>query len=341
MEKETFLYVLLLPHMDKEYNLSYKVKFGYTEDFKQRMKTGYEAYYGEDGYQVLHVYNGNFTQSDEFAIKQYLQEYSLFKNEWFKCCQGVLGFFNTYDTSEKLKKKISEIPVKKSGSKFHVSEILLNYVIQTYHNDLKEIEEIQAKWNNLEEVLREYTEGNQYKYLREIYGFSLPEFIQYRTDKLQGGSTEKSCELAVDFNDLPDSKSKLKMLVSLKDIEGITEKDINSFLELIQPKYKRYYTIMGPEFIKRFSCKEAEIKREWENIKSNTGIQEEVREKIYNAFEIGKRYTKVDIKDTLKKLYSKLGYQKTAKATDLEEYFKVKPILTSDKKHGVEILEKR
>ena len=36
-KKETYLYVLLLPHMDKEYNLSYKVKFGYTENFENRM----------------------------------------------------------------------------------------------------------------------------------------------------------------------------------------------------------------------------------------------------------------------------------------------------------------
>ena len=98
---------------------------------------------------------------------------------------------------------------------------------------------------------------------------------------------------------------------------------------------------MGPEFIKRFSCKEAEIKREWENLKSNTGIQEEVNDEIYKIFEVGKRYTKADIKETLRGLYRKFGYQKTAKATDLEDYFELKPILTPDKKHGVEILGKR
>ena len=92
-KKENYLYVLLLPHMDKEYGLSYKVKFGYTENFKQRMKTGYEAYYGQEGYQVLHVYEGDFTLDDEFIIKQYLKDYTLFKNEWFKCCSEVLEFF--------------------------------------------------------------------------------------------------------------------------------------------------------------------------------------------------------------------------------------------------------
>jgi hypothetical protein len=72
-KKETYLYVLLLPHMDKEYNLSYKVKFGYTENLDSRMKSGYGAYYGEEGYQILHAYKGYFTKDiDETAIKQYL-----------------------------------------------------------------------------------------------------------------------------------------------------------------------------------------------------------------------------------------------------------------------------
>ena len=81
-KKETYLYVLLLPHMDKEYNLSYKVKFGFSEDFNTRLKSGYESCYGKDGVVVLHVYKGEFTKEvDETAIKQYLKEYSIFGTE--------------------------------------------------------------------------------------------------------------------------------------------------------------------------------------------------------------------------------------------------------------------
>ena len=138
-----------------------------------------------------------------------------------------------------------------------------------------------------------------------------------------------------------DTTEKLKMLVDLENIEGITEKDISSFLELIPPKFKEYYVIMGPKFIYAFSCKEADIKREWAKLKSNEGVKDNVSSEIYKIFEVGKRYVKADIKETLKGLYKRLGYQKTAKASDLEEYFEVKGILTSDKKHGFEILGKR
>ena len=207
MKKETFLYVLLLPHMDKEYNLSYKIKFGFAENFEQRMKAGYSAYYGEEGYQVLHVYKGYFTQKeDELAIKQYLKEYSLFGNEWFKCCQEVLGFFNTYNTSEKLKQKISEIPIKKSEVKYHkVNYMLLDYIIQTYHKS-KEVLQTQSKRNELESILREYTERNQYNYLKEEYGFDLDEFLQYQEIRLKTCSDDIIKKKVEEFNGIRNVK---------------------------------------------------------------------------------------------------------------------------------------
>lgn len=341
-KKETYLYVLLLPHMDKEYNLSYKIKFGFAENFEQRMKAGYSAYYGEEGYRVLHVYKGYFTQKeDEFAIKQYLKEYSLFGNEWFKCCQEVLGFFNTYDTSEKLKKKISEIPVTKKSTEraYHkVDFMLLDYIIQIYYNDLLDKSEIRNKQEELKKILREYSKKNQYNYLKENYGFNLESYNKYVKSKLEG-ATQKACEMAIEFNSVRDTSKKLRMLVELESLDGVTKRDVSSFLELIPPKFKEYYTIIGPDFIKQFSCNEAEIKKEW--IKKSTNEQIDVASEIYNIFEVGKRYTKADIKETLKGLYSRLGYQKTAKASDLEQYFKVKGILTPDKKNGFELLEKK
>ena len=340
-KKETYLYVLLLPHMDKEYNLSYKIKFGFAENFEQRMKAGYGAYYGEEGYQVLYVYKGYFTQKeDEFAIKQYLKEYSLFGNEWFKCCQEVLEFFKTYNTSEKLKQKISEIPVTKKSTNrsYHkVNFMLLDYITQTYYYDLN-IFETWNKQKELKKILREYSKKNQYNYLKENYRFDLEFYNKYVKSKFEG-VTQKACEIADDFNSVGDTSKKLKMLVELESLEGITKEDIESFLELIPSKFKEYYIILGPDFIKQFSCNEAEIKREWNTLRANKTI--DIASEIYNIFEVGKRYTKFNIKETLKGLYSRIGYQKTAKATDLEEYFKLKRILTPDKKNGFELLEKK
>ena len=53
--------------------------------------------------------------------------------------------------------------------------MLLDYIIQTYYN-FEEVLQIQAKRNELKIILREYTERNQYNYLKEEYGFVLDEF---------------------------------------------------------------------------------------------------------------------------------------------------------------------
>ena len=339
--KETYLYVILLPHMDKDYNLSYKIKFGYTENFKSRMKNGYEAYYGDEAYQVLHVYKGDFNEDDEFAIKQYLNEYCLFKKEWFKCCQEVLEFFNTYDTTEKLKQKISEIPVvRKTKKAYHkVNYILLDYLVQTYYNDICEVLEIQNKRNELEIILRKYTERNQYNYLKEVYNFDLESFNKYQEYRLSKTLENKIKQKVEEFNEIKTVKDKLKLLVEYS--KTTTKENLENFLELIPGKYKDYYTIVGPEIISACSYAESEIKKRWRETISNGEIKDEVTAEIYKTFRVGQRYTKSDIKDTLNNLYQRMGYQKKAKSTDLELYYIMKPILTPEKKAGFEIIGKR
>jgi hypothetical protein len=159
------------------------------------------------------------------------------------------------------------------------------------------------------------------------------------------GVTIKACEMAIEFNELGDSNKKLKLLVGLKDAKDITDKDINSFLELIPPKYKRYYTVMGPEFIKTHSCLEAEINREWKKKLSNDEKSVDITSEILKIFKVGDRYSKSDIKSILTDLYKKLGYQKTAKATDLDSLFTMKLVKVVDKSgkksNGFELLKKK
>ena len=52
--------------------------------------------------------------------------------------------------------------------------------------------------------------------------------------------------------------------------------------------------------------------------------ENEIKEKILQTFLVDSRYLKSDIKETLRKIYEELGYSKTPKASDLEEYFEIK-----------------
>ena len=103
---------------------------------------------------------------------------------------------------------------------------------------------------------------------------------------------------------------------------------------------------LGPDRIRANGYHEADIRREWKKLTygEEVKIDEKMVLKIYNTFEVGKRYVRSKIKSTLKDIYSEFGYDKTAKASDLFNYFEMKLVsLWINKKtvHGFEILGKR
>ena len=147
--------------------------------------------------------------------------------------------------------------------------------------------------------------------------------------------------LAHKFLEIRNTENRLQFIVELGD-EGFTEDEMDAFFSLIPTeRYKDYYKHLGFSGIRAHRYNEAEIKREIERICGNSQKGDQLREEMYRLFKVGNRYTKADIKTTLKNLYERIGYQKTAKATDLEEYFDLKKIYTSDKKNGFELLKKK
>jgi hypothetical protein len=77
----------------------------------------------------------------------------------------------------------------------------------------------------------------------------------------------------------------------------------------------------------------------------NSQKENKIELEVYRLFKAGNRYTNKDIKNELKNLYERLGYQKTAKATDIEDWFVTKPIKMQDSTskwtHGLELLNKK
>ena len=158
------------------------------------------------------------------------------------------------------------------------------------------------------------------------------------------GATPESCKLVEEFNHYGDSTNKLKMLVRISEDESLTKDDIRSFLEMIPPKYKDYYTIVGPGIIKACGCFECEVKKRWRKEVKGDDYNEQVISRMGDLFRVGCKYSKSGIKESLKSLYQELDYKKTAKATDLEVLYVMKAIkLQEDGKwvHGFEILGKR
>ena len=95
-----------------------------------------------------------------------------------------------------------------------------------------------------------------------------------------------------------------------------------------EPEYQKYYDFYGTS-----GCKSKEfVKKNLEK-----GFINNIREDsitINSIFNIGVSYTKKDIKQKLKDIYSSLGIAQTPKATDLEKYFEIDEVKISNPKTG-------
>jgi hypothetical protein len=62
--------------------------------------------------------------------------------------------------------------------------------------------------------------------------------------------------------------------------------------------------------------------------------KDDLKDKIYLNYKEGNKYSRNSVKEDLQKLYDSLNYTKTAKASDLDEYFEVKECKILNKETG-------
>ena len=171
-------------------------------------------------------------------------------------------------------------------------------------------------------------------------------FNSLKEKDFDGGNLENVDKEVAEFEAIGNVRDKLKYLVKFTtETPGIAKQQINNFLAQIPEKYERYYTILGPDRIKANGYLEADLRREWVKTNSEIKIDDGMIEKIYSTFEIGKKYDKAKIKTTLKDIYQNYSIDKTAKASDLTDYFVLRTTTVSNNDgkwvSGFEILGKR
>ena len=95
-----------------------------------------------------------------------------------------------------------------------------------------------------------------------------------------------------------------------------------------EPEYQKYYDFYGTQGCKAKKFRKKDLEQGFtDNIKNDEN-------NIVNIFNIGASYTKKDIKQKLKDIYSSLGIAQTPKATDLEKYFEIDEVKISNPKTG-------
>ena len=158
-------------------------------------------------------------------------------------------------------------------------------------------------------------------------------------------SEDEISDVLKEFNNLGKTRDKLKFLVKYTtETPGVTKQNINSFLAQIPDKYGDYYRLLGPDRIKANGYLEADLRKEWIKLHSEIKIEDGMISRIFGSFSKGERYSNKEIKETLKNIYLEFSHSKTAKASDLTDYFVVKDVVfQKDSKwvHGFEILGKR
>ena len=127
------------------------------------------------------------------------------------------------------------------------------------------------------------------------------------------------------YTNLTTMKDKLKLLCEY----GLSRDGINIVLGQIpdSDEIKSYYTSLGPERLKALSYSVTFIKRELGIV---TFSQDLLESNIYSKFRVGDRIKMSDIKLKLGEIYSSINYDKTPKATDLENYFELKKCKITD-----------
>ena len=122
-----------------------------------------------------------------------------------------------------------------------------------------------------------------------------------------------------------------RMKMSLLCETNFTEQELGIVLDQIPLEFRNYYQTLGPERCRALSYDVTYISREYSDLQFD---KSKLREEIYKTFTVGEKYTKSKTKETLGIIYSSLGYNKTPKANDLEEYFEIKSCLIPNKETG-------
>ena len=127
------------------------------------------------------------------------------------------------------------------------------------------------------------------------------------------------------YTSLTTIYDKLKLLCEY----GLSQDAINIVLGQIadSDEIKSYYTTLGPQKLKSLSYNSTKIKNYLGIV---TFSQELLESNIYLEFKIGDKLKMSEIKFKLGNIYSSINYDKTPKATDLENYFEIKKCKITD-----------
>ena len=324
------------------------IKIGYCKDDNKKHRLG--AYITENPSIILLFTIPGGTEQDEKNLHHRFRKYLKYGNEWFSYEQEILDFFTTHTTKESLeeldtyysKKKLMELEQLKNARFLENKQKYINPILHS----LEEVEILEyiKKQEELATVLNNLflTPSDIDNYFRTNYpdvDFNTPEIID-----------KKAKRILREFETLKHFTDKMRYLYSLTMDEDIAKQVLDNIYDT---SYAKYYWTIPAGRAGTLHYQKGELEKEYqaimhpELVKENTNSENRkaAGKKILNYFKPDNKYLKSDIKETLRKIYESVGYNKTPKASDLEEYFEIKEckitISTGKQDNGFKILKKK
>lgn len=142
-----------------------------------------------------------------------------------------------------------------------------------------------------------------------------------------------------EFYNTSKVQDKLKLIVE----SNLDQESLDYVFKQIDPFFEKYYKVLGPEKLKGWRYNLTDIAREYNKLVFN---KDNLINAIYQEFKEGDKLELSEIKIILSTVYQSIGYPKTPKAIDLEEYFDLKKCKitnqeTKTRSNGLELIKKK
>ena len=320
------------------------LKIGYCRDDREKTRTA--IYITENPtIKTLFTIPGG-TEQDEKNLHHHFRKYLVYGNEWFSYNQEILDFFTTHTTKESLGELDLHLSQKKQDKlqKERNAKFLENkqkYINPILHS-LGEVDilEYVKKQEELVEIL-----NNLFLTSSDIDNYFKTNYPDINFD-ISKTISKKARKILQEFDEQQYFTGKMKYLYSLNMDEDIAKQVLNNIYDT---HYSKYYWTIPAGRAGSLNYQKGKLEEEYQSIinpKDVSGIEQEVKKQVLDYFSLDTKYSKFDIKNQLKNIYTSLKYDKTPKASDLEEYFEIKDCLISNTvtgkmEHGFKIIKKK
>lgn len=323
------------------------IKIGYTDDKSKDIR--FSAYKLHNPLCKIIYTIPEGTMEDEKNLHYKFKVYKLkdYGNEWFYYNLDIIHYFNTHTTKESL----SDLIPKINENNKHLSEInktikiILDRWFHLKYNkdkqfDLEKYKEIKNKLFNLVKINKILNDSDIFEYLKYDFGITDEEILDIKNYSSKFLNNDNIKQFLDEFDKLPTFRLKMKYLCESPEVNDFNREVI---LDQLPLTYRQYYEVLGNDRCKSLGYNITRLKKELSDIKLDENV---LKNLITVDFKVGEKYTKEFIKQKLQEIYNKIGYNKTAKAIDLESYFYLKDAkitnqVTNKRENGFEIVKEK